>query len=137
MICRNREIMRLISGQNRIIKTIAVIIGLAAGIIVYIYAFTKTGIGIPCIFRSITGMLCPGCGMTHALSSIAQGKFLEAMGYNALSLTVCPFIAMFLLVRAFKYIKTGQEEFSLVEIIFLIICLVLCVWYFLFRNNLI
>ena len=123
--------------KNRMIKTLAEIIGLAAGIIVYIAAFTKTGIGIPCIFRSITGMLCPGCGMTHALSSIAQGKLLEAMRYNALSLTVCPFIAVFLLVKAYKYIKTGQEDFSIAEVVFLIICLVICGWYFLLRNSLI
>ena len=123
--------------KNRMIQTLAVIIGLVAGIIVYVSFFTVTGIGVPCIFHSITGMLCPGCGMTHAMSSIAQGKLLEAIGYNALSLTVCPFLAMFLLVRAFKFIKTGQEEFSVIEILFLIICLVICVWYFLLRNNLI
>ncbi len=125
------------SYKNRIIQIIITWLCLAAVVVLYVMFFTATDIGIPCAFHEITGMQCPGCGMTHALSSIIQGDFTEAFRYNALSLTICPMIVIYLLARALKYIKTGQEEFSFMEILFLIICLVICVLYFLFRNNLI
>ncbi len=123
--------------KHRMIQVIVSMLFLVAGIVLYVLFFTITDIGIPCIFHEITGMLCPGCGMTHAMSSIIQRDFLEAFSYNALSLTICPLIIMYFMLRALKYIKTGHEEFSFIEILFLIICLVICVWYFLFRNNLI
>ncbi len=123
--------------KNRMIHGIVIFLCSAVGIVLYAAFFTITDIGIPCVFHEITGMQCPGCGMTHALSSIIQGDFIEAYRYNALSLTICPMIVIYLLARALKYIKTGKEEFSFMEILFLIICLVICVWYFLFRNNLI
>ncbi len=123
--------------ENRIIQTVVTSLCLVTGIIIYVLFFTTTDIGIPCIFHLITGMQCPGCGMTHALSSVVQGNFTEAFQYNALSLTICPIIIIYLLMKAFRYIRTGQEEFSLVEILFLIVNFVICVWYFLLRNNLI
>ncbi|MEE2738038.1 MAG: DUF2752 domain-containing protein [Planctomycetota bacterium] len=33
---------------------------------------------IPCLFRTLTGLVCPGCGMTHACLAFARGDFLSA-----------------------------------------------------------
>ena len=37
---------------------------------------------IPCLFHSLTGLLCPGCGITRMILSIFQGNFLVAFCYN-------------------------------------------------------
>jgi hypothetical protein len=38
-----------------------------------------------CPFRAVTGLPCPGCGMTRAFCSIGHGEFTRAFGYNALA----------------------------------------------------
>ena len=37
-----------------------------------------TDIGMPCTFRSITGLYCPGCGGTHAVCALARGNLIES-----------------------------------------------------------
>ncbi len=37
-----------------------------------------------CPFALITGMACPGCGMTRAASSLIRGDFSTALGYHPL-----------------------------------------------------
>ena len=37
---------------------------------------------VPCLFHLITDISCPGCGITRACVSLAQGKFTAAWGYH-------------------------------------------------------
>lgn len=45
---------------------------------------------IPCLFRLITDISCPGCGMTRACISLTQGKFGAAWGYHPFVFLVVP-----------------------------------------------
>lgn len=47
-----------------------------------------------CMFRNITGIPCPGCGMGRASLSILKGNFNEAFQYNILSIPFTMFILM-------------------------------------------
>jgi hypothetical protein len=38
-----------------------------------------------CPFRALTGLPCPGCGMTRAFCSLGHGDLSGAFGYNALA----------------------------------------------------
>ena len=38
-----------------------------------------------CLFRRFTGLLCPGCGMTHALIALLEFDVAKAYRANALS----------------------------------------------------
>ena len=37
-----------------------------------------------CVFRAVTGLPCPGCGLTHAASSLLRGEVVESLLYHAL-----------------------------------------------------
>lgn len=40
---------------------------------------------ILCPFRALTGLLCPGCGMTRAFCALGHGELGRAIHFNALS----------------------------------------------------
>ena len=43
---------------------------------------------LPCIFHSLTDLICPGCGMTRACIALVQGKFGAAWHYHPFSFLV-------------------------------------------------
>ncbi len=67
-------------------KIEAIILGLiliALSIFVY-FKDPSSGPILPCIFNKITGLYCPGCGMTRAVNSCFKFKFYNALRFNAL-----------------------------------------------------
>lgn len=52
-----------------------------------------------CLFKAITGIPCPGCGMTRAFLELAKGDFVTAFQLNPLSI---PFFLV-LIFSAFKF----------------------------------
>jgi hypothetical protein len=46
-----------------------------------------------CLWRTLTGLPCPGCGMIHAFLALAQGDVRAACHYNPRSLAVAPILA--------------------------------------------
>ena len=104
--------------------------------VLYVAFFTKFGFGLPCIFRWVTGLKCPGCGMSHALAAMVRLDFGEAAAQNILSVTLVPALALFFIYRFIRYINKGKEDFRLWEYIFLVACALICVVFFVKRNNL-
>jgi len=49
-----------------------------------------------CLFHAVTGIDCPGCGMTRAFLHLAHGDFTAAWSFHPFS----PFVALLLLVLA-------------------------------------
>lgn len=106
---------------------------LLAGIAYYMF-YRSTGIGIPCLFRSLTGWLCPGCGMTHAAAALIEGDPLRAMRSNALSLTVMPVLAIYGGYRAVIYARRGETEFRPWEVVLLLVLVMISLGYAIVRN---
>lgn len=105
-------------------------------VIIYVLVFKITGHGIPCIFRTITGLECPGCGMTRAISALASGHFKEAVSYNILSVSLLPILSIYLVYRSYKYTKGGGDDFSKLELVLLVLTFIAVVFYFIYRNQL-
>ena len=65
--------------------------GLAAGFLALrIWPPGTAGFYPPCPIHQFTGLLCPGCGGTRALSALAHGHVLEALRWNALTTLLLP-----------------------------------------------
>lgn len=62
---------------------IAVIAVLAALMLLDIYR---------CPFKAVTGIPCPGCGMTRAVMSALRGDFREAFRYHPLWIVAVPLV---------------------------------------------
>lgn len=106
---------------------------LVAGTAYYLF-YRGTGIGIPCVFRSLTGWLCPGCGMTHAVVALIEGDPTRAMAYNALLLTAMPVLAVYGGCRVVLYVRRGETAFRPWEVAFLAVLVVICLGYAVVRN---
>ncbi len=46
---------------------------------------------IPCFFYKLTGLYCPGCGITRALFSLMKLDIYQAFRYNMLVVILLPF----------------------------------------------
>ncbi|MDC7293521.1 MULTISPECIES: DUF2752 domain-containing protein [unclassified Butyrivibrio] len=123
--------------RKRLTLVARTIVPLLILFIIYVVVFTGFGIGLPCIFRTITGLKCPGCGMSHALAAMVHGDFGEAAGENVLSVSLLPVLVVFFIFRFIRYINKGKEDFRIWEIVFLVACLLVCVAFFVLRNDLI
>ncbi len=51
--------------------------------------------GLPCPLHTLTGIACPGCGMTRALVLVSQLQWLPALRMNALVFLLLGFAALF------------------------------------------
>ena len=66
----------------RLARPIAVA-GLAAGGLAYLALRNPAGSGfLPCPFHAITGLWCPGCGMTRAVHQLLNGNVAGALSSN-------------------------------------------------------
>jgi hypothetical protein len=65
---------------------------LVGGVYLFYFEPGKTGFFPPCLFRTITGLTCPGCGVTRALHQILHGNFEAAFILNPLFLVSIPFL---------------------------------------------
>lgn len=57
---------------------------LAAAGAVWYFDPTKAGFFPVCPLYSLTGLACPGCGLTRGFHALSHGDVLTALDYNAL-----------------------------------------------------
>lgn len=102
---------------------------------IYLIIVRKIGKGIPCIFYKLTGLQCPGCGMTRAMVEIWKGHFRAAFHYNALSLTVFPVLCIYMLFRLIHTEMNKVKEFYIWEYVVLIVLFLITIGYAYVRNT--
>lgn len=83
--------------------------------------------GIPCMFHIITGLKCPGCGITASLMSILHFDFYSALKYNMFIPLIIIYILLVFIHTSCHYIKTGKFHLgsgsNVIDIIFLAVFL--------------
>lgn len=64
-------------------------------LISYLYLGNKLNVYINCPIKEITGLYCPGCGITRMLQAILQLNFYQAFRHNPLLFISLPFFIFF------------------------------------------
>ena len=101
-------------------------IGMISGVILLYLTFFA--FGITCPIKFITGVSCPGCGMSRACLHAAKLDIESAFGYHPMWITV-PFFAFFLIF--FKW-KKKDLAFNITVGIFAAAMIGVYIWRMLF-----
>lgn len=75
-------------------------------LLAYLIIYQITGIGLPCLFNKITGLNCPGCGITRMFISLFHFDIKGAIDANLLVFMLLPFgfgVGAYKLVKFIKY----------------------------------
>jgi hypothetical protein len=93
-----------------LVSLIVLILAIAA------YALRETGgVGwMPgCFFRKITGLDCPGCGMTRGTYALLQGRFKDAFLFNPVGMILLPLAMIGVAIEAMAWVMNRPQMFRL------------------------
>ena len=76
---------------------------------VYALAVSRMGFGIPCIFHLLTGLQCPGCGVTRMCLALLHLDLEAAYSYNAGVLLAMPVLLGLAVWYLADYIRYGSR----------------------------
>lgn len=76
---------------------------------VYYLWISITGVYIPCIFRMITNLKCPGCGITHMIMGIFRLDFPSAFRANPILFVALPVMGIIYITKKAYYIRNGTK----------------------------
>jgi hypothetical protein len=63
----------------------------------------------PCVFHAVTGLFCPGCGLTRAAHALVHLDVARAFEMNALAMVSAPIVAL-LIAREHGWLPAGISE---------------------------
>ena len=98
---------------REIIKKYSIIFGIGLAYLAFVLI---AGFGIPCIFHLVTGLQCPGCGISRMFMSLAKLDFVAAFKYNSFVFLTGPFLLAYIIANEVKYIITGNNNMGKWEI---------------------
>jgi len=90
--------------KNRILAIVFVYFLLST----ILHATTGVDICIPCLWKSIFEIECPGCGLTTAFISLMKLNLKHAIETNWLILIVLPFGTFYLIKDVVKFKNTNS-----------------------------
>lgn len=83
--------------------------GLAALLLAGYYGFVRyTGTGIPCLFRFVFHLECPGCGITHMVMAMAEGDLSGAFLSHPVLFCFLPFLGWICLKSLGNYLYSRR-----------------------------
>ena len=66
-----------------------------------------------CVFHKLTGLHCPGCGMTRAAHASLHGRLGEAFRYNPLGMILLPLAGVGVGMGVFGWVRRKPLPFRL------------------------
>ena len=66
-----------------------------------------------CAFRKLTGLECPGCGMTRAAHAALNGRVAQAFSFNPVGMVLLPLAMVGLSLEMLGWVRGRQLPFTL------------------------
>ena len=78
--------------MRRRLLLLAALAGTAGLFLLHRFPPTEDSFYPRCLFHTVTGLHCPGCGTTRCLHALLHGQVRQAAAYNALALLALPLL---------------------------------------------
>lgn len=119
--------------KKRLVRRIVLYLLIVSVGIVY-YFISAAGYGVPCPIYFVTGLSCPGCGITRMLLALGRGDFSAMLRYNPVLPFILPVISMLIALSEYRYIRYGKRIETKAETVIYVIIIVILVLYGILRN---
>ena len=77
--------------------------------LLYLIFINVTGLAVPCPFHALTGLKCPGCGITTMILAISKGDLASAFKANSVLFVLSPAILYLIVKGIMVYIGSGSS----------------------------
>lgn len=84
------------------------VIAMIGVILVKIYNPEEESFFIPCMLYKLTGIKCPGCGMTRSVHYLVNGNLEQAIWYNLMLIPII-ILVIYALYRYIRYLIKDEE----------------------------
>ena len=115
-------------------KTLKRHLGLFIILIIYFIFGHFTHLYIPCPFRTILHVWCPGCGITRMIISLFKLDFVTAFKYNQLLFILTPIGLVLYINYIYSEIKGKKSWYEKIDIKFFYAIIVLLLIFGVLRN---
>ena len=96
--------------KHRLWKVLRLLGLLALGGLLYAAICRRLGFGIPCIFHSLTGLQCPGCGISRMCLALLRLDLKGAWEANCAVLCLLPVGLWVAVSTVIRYVRTGNKQ---------------------------
>lgn len=94
--------------KQRALKVIKIGTALLLGGLVYALICNIIGFALPCIFNTVTGLQCPGCGVSRMCLALLRFDFKAAFYANPAILCLTPVLLAVGVDAVARYIRIGK-----------------------------
>ncbi len=91
----------------RVLRGLGIVLLLGLG---YALWGSVTGLWLPCPFHALTGLECPGCGVTRMCLALLRLDFAGAWAANPGLLLLSPLILALVGWQVMDYVRTGDRR---------------------------
>ena len=120
--------------KSRFLRVLLFWTGLFGAGITYGVVLRVTGVGIPCMFRLVTGLKCPGCGVSHMALRLMAGDIPGAFRENQAVFCLLPLGGILAGRCSVRYVRSGTKKLSRFENGMAVFMIVVLVGYGILRN---
>lgn len=120
--------------RQRAIKLLRIYLILGGLGFLYAVIVWKSGAGIPCIIRTVTGLRCPGCGITHMSMELLQGHLKDAFYSNRAVFLLLPVFLLLWIRYIYRYIRRGTTRLAVMDNVLIGISIVALIAWGIIRN---
>ena len=72
----------------------------------------STGLAVPCLFHAVSGLLCPGCGVTRMCLALLRWDWAEAWDANPVLLLMLPVLTVMGIRIAARFVRENGTVVS-------------------------
>ncbi len=96
--------------KERFKKLLLVYGAVAAVLGAYAFVVLCLHISLPCLFRLITGLRCPGCGNTDFVVAAAHFRFADALRSNPMFPAEALYVGYAVVYASVTYLRNGRAD---------------------------